>query len=296
MLEPQGPFRLLQFTPAWTLHALLRLRNVAYVAENTASDHSLGTTVPLVVDACAVLPERAAVERFIDSESDRMMFNHLQAELGQVYDQLVALRGNGGDPSTSGGSSSSSSGSGDGNGSSGGVSSMRLGLSLPHRILHVAYRSMRFTDGLYEFAATAAAPRLNTVALLAKLDATYAEVNALLGSAGGYLTSPQLRTPYGGSPTRTPPTQRSTSSGSGSVSGWGARGAADAVLFGHLMAASVHPLVRPLLPKHPHLQTFFAAMLKVHTPAPAHAAPASLLVTTCAPSSCLGTFPHAAAA
>jgi len=41
------PFRLLQFRPAWELHACLRFNNVIYETENTRFSYALGKPLPL---------------------------------------------------------------------------------------------------------------------------------------------------------------------------------------------------------------------------------------------------------
>lgn len=42
--------RLIQQSPAWTLHAYLRILGIAYTAENSVSAKALGVALPVVVD------------------------------------------------------------------------------------------------------------------------------------------------------------------------------------------------------------------------------------------------------
>ena len=120
-----GEFRLLQFHTAWTLHCLLRLQNVPYVVENTGSDQSIGTKVPLLIHGCSLMTEREAIEHFVDNANDKMLLNHLHTELVVVFHQLITLNEDY---------------------QKKGMANMILGLSLPHRLLTSIYHSLRVPD------------------------------------------------------------------------------------------------------------------------------------------------------
>ena len=120
-----GEFRLLQFDTAWTLHCLLRLQNVPYVVENTGSDQSVGARLPLLIDGCSLMNERAAMEHFVDNSNDKILLNHLHTELVLVFNQLTTLNEDY---------------------QKKGMSNMVLGLSLPHRLLTWIYHSLRVPD------------------------------------------------------------------------------------------------------------------------------------------------------
>ena len=94
--------------------------------------------------------------------------------------------------------------------------------------------------------------------LVGKLSATYNEIDILLGLHDGYLRSSTTTT---SSDTLT--AQTTPSAATRSISSQNSRrGAADAVLFGHLMEATSHPLLRVLLDQRPHLQSFLRNMLR----------------------------------
>ena len=108
--------RLLQFKPAWSLHCLLRFRNLPYLSENTGAKCSLGLHVPLLIDGNFLFANRLAIEHLsedrksritnsaygsnsVDNDSvheqflnaNRLMSDHIEVALIMVYDQLLEL-------------------------------------------------------------------------------------------------------------------------------------------------------------------------------------------------------------
>ena len=108
--------RLLQFKPAWSLHCLLRFKNLPYLAENTGAPCSLGLPGPLLIDGNFVFTNRLALEHLsedrksrkatdehgsnsLDSDSvnlqffdaNRLMSDHVEIALLLVYRQLLNL-------------------------------------------------------------------------------------------------------------------------------------------------------------------------------------------------------------
>jgi hypothetical protein len=103
--------RLLQFKPAWALHCFLRFKDLPYLSENAGSKESLGLRLPLLIDGNYAFAERLAIEhlskdrrtRNVESEdspeahdqlldqfstADKMMSDHIEVSLIQVYEQL----------------------------------------------------------------------------------------------------------------------------------------------------------------------------------------------------------------
>ena len=109
--------RLLQFKPAWTLHCLLRFKNLPYLCENTCCKDSLGLNVPVLVDGNFVFAERLAIEHLsmdrqtrgadgdypsnslsiFDTEhnqflvADKIMSDHIEVALLLVNEQLESI-------------------------------------------------------------------------------------------------------------------------------------------------------------------------------------------------------------
>lgn len=53
-----GPVRLLQYRPAWSLHATLRALKVQYTTENVPESSALGKKLPILIHGSHVLPEK----------------------------------------------------------------------------------------------------------------------------------------------------------------------------------------------------------------------------------------------
>lgn len=108
--------RLLQFKPAWSVHCLLRFKNLPYLSENTGSSCSLGLPAPLLIDGNFVFTNRLALEHLsedrksrisddehgsnsLDNDSvymqffdaNRLMSDHIEVALLLVYQQLLNL-------------------------------------------------------------------------------------------------------------------------------------------------------------------------------------------------------------
>ena len=109
--------RLVQFKPAWTIHCLLRFKNLPYLCENTCSKDSLGLKVPLLIDGNFVFAERLAIEHLsmdrqtraadgdyppnaasiFDTEhnqfllADKIMSDHIEVALLLVHEQLESI-------------------------------------------------------------------------------------------------------------------------------------------------------------------------------------------------------------
>lgn len=54
--------RIIQFQPAWSLHALLRFHNLPYTCENSIQPISLGNQLPCLLDGKYLLPNNIALE------------------------------------------------------------------------------------------------------------------------------------------------------------------------------------------------------------------------------------------
>jgi hypothetical protein len=103
--------RLLQFKPAWALHCFLRFKDLPYLSENAGTKESLGLRLPLLIDGNYAFAERLAIEhlskdrrtrnvggerspevddQLLDqfSTADKMMSDHIEISLIQVYEQL----------------------------------------------------------------------------------------------------------------------------------------------------------------------------------------------------------------
>jgi hypothetical protein len=99
--------RLLQFEPSWALHCLLRFKNLPYLCENTATNNCLGSRLPLIIDGNYFFTERLALEHLSirntgdlsnkcsitndDHVSDKMICNHIEVSLLEVYEKLELL-------------------------------------------------------------------------------------------------------------------------------------------------------------------------------------------------------------
>lgn len=109
--------RLIQFKPAWTMHCLLRFKNLPYLCDNTCSKGSLGLNVPVLIDGNYVFAERLAIEHlsmdrrarnadceyppsptfdFITEQeqffaADKVMSDHIEVALSLVYEQLESI-------------------------------------------------------------------------------------------------------------------------------------------------------------------------------------------------------------
>lgn len=74
------PVRLVEFRPAWALHALLRFHGITYLNENLPIPVSMGQTLPLVVDGQHVMGEIDALAHY--GQGDEQM----QGESKEVSD------------------------------------------------------------------------------------------------------------------------------------------------------------------------------------------------------------------
>lgn len=53
--------RLLQFKPSWTLHCLLRFKNLPYISENTSSQEVIGLCAPVIIDGNYIFTEKLGI-------------------------------------------------------------------------------------------------------------------------------------------------------------------------------------------------------------------------------------------
>jgi hypothetical protein len=77
--NPRFLVRLVEFKPAWALHALLRFRGITYLNENLPIPASMGQTLPLVVDG-----------QYIMGESDAMAYYGRE---GTSVDEIESIHG-----------------------------------------------------------------------------------------------------------------------------------------------------------------------------------------------------------
>jgi hypothetical protein len=106
------PIRLIEFRPAWALHALLRFRGISYVNECLPIPYSLGLQLPVIIDGNHALNGLYALEHIsalsvisrtgndvdintasnsMDMKED-MLVSYLERELGSVHRQICHLR------------------------------------------------------------------------------------------------------------------------------------------------------------------------------------------------------------
>ena len=87
------PVRLVEFRPAWALHALLRFRGITYLNENLPIPVSMGQNLPLVVDGQHLLGEGEALEHYgLRAEESPVSEKEQEAKMKQLEDLGVLLR------------------------------------------------------------------------------------------------------------------------------------------------------------------------------------------------------------
>lgn len=97
--------KLIQHTPAWALHALLRFKGIPYVVMNCEFSCALSRPLPLIVDGNYALSETAAFEHIIEScscslsHAEKMLCTYIESRLihGLKYLKfLLSRRGSAG--------------------------------------------------------------------------------------------------------------------------------------------------------------------------------------------------------
>lgn len=77
---PSSLLRLLQFQPAWTIHALLRFRKIQYTCENIGYMHALGRNLPVLIDGNYILTEKIALDYIHGNRNVELLNNKIGSE------------------------------------------------------------------------------------------------------------------------------------------------------------------------------------------------------------------------
>jgi hypothetical protein len=103
--------RIIQFQPAWSLHALLRFHNLPYTCENSIQPISLGNQLPCLLDGKYLLPNDIALEHLqygriirndkscipqdkkINNTNDVIMGNYIENSIVKNFNHLKKSSG-----------------------------------------------------------------------------------------------------------------------------------------------------------------------------------------------------------
>lgn len=86
--------RLIQQSPAWSLHAYLRFLNIEYATENALTDRALGFKLPLIVDGINIQSFQWAANYYItEISADTLLAEFLERSLTQTHKKFKELAG-----------------------------------------------------------------------------------------------------------------------------------------------------------------------------------------------------------
>jgi hypothetical protein len=89
------PVRLVEFRPAWTIHALLRFKGITYLNENLPIPVSMSETLPVLVDGHHVISEQCLMSHIVGDlgSEENEMIAWLDERIGSLIDIIKQRRG-----------------------------------------------------------------------------------------------------------------------------------------------------------------------------------------------------------